>query len=81
MTPKNLWNIHAVGNSCSNTLMQHGTKTTPVFLLADGEVSWLLLPRSVSLTTGSTVQPENTFLYPQCDRSGLRKRNEDKHQH
>ena len=39
---------------------QHGTKTTPVFLLADGEASWSLLQRSVSLLPGSTVQPENT---------------------
>ena len=39
----------------------HGTKTTPVVLPADGEASWLLLPSSVSLLSGSTVQPENTY--------------------
>ena len=27
---------------------KHGTKTTPVFIPADGEASWLLLPSSVS---------------------------------
>ena len=40
---------------------KHGTKTTPVFLPADGEASWSLLPSSVSLLSGSTVQPENTY--------------------
>ena len=40
---------------------EHGTKTTPVFLAADGEASWLLLPSSVSLLSASTVQPENTY--------------------
>ena len=40
---------------------EHGTKTTPVFLPADGEASWSLLPGSVSLLSGGTVQPENTY--------------------
>ena len=40
---------------------EHGTKTTPVFLPADGEASWSLLPSSVSLLSGGTVQPENTY--------------------
>ena len=39
----------------------HGTKTTPVFLPADREVSWSLLPSSASLLSGSRVQPENTY--------------------
>ena len=60
---------------------RHGTKTNPGFLLADAEVSWLLLPSQISLLLGSTVQPENTFLYLQGDRSGQRKPKEDKHQH
>ena len=42
-------------------MQEHGTKTTPVFLPADGEASWLPLPSSVSLLSGSTVQPENTY--------------------
>ena len=42
-------------------MRKHGTKTTPVFLPADGEASWSLLPSSVSLLSGSTVQPENTY--------------------
>ena len=30
-------------------MSKHATKSTPVFLPADGEASWLLLPTSVSL--------------------------------
>ena len=40
---------------------EHGNKTIPVFLSAYGEASWLLLPSLVSLLSGSTVQPENTY--------------------
>ena len=40
---------------------QHGMKTFLVFLPADGEASWLLLPILVSLLSDSTVQPENTY--------------------
>ena len=42
-------------------MREHDTKTTPVFLPADGEASWSLLPSSVSLQSGGTVQPENTY--------------------
>ena len=42
-------------------MREHGTKTTLAFLPADGEASWSLLPRSVSLLSGGTVQPENTY--------------------
>ena len=42
-------------------MREHGTKTTPVFLPADGEASWSLLPSSISLLSGGTVQPENTY--------------------
>ena len=42
-------------------MRKHGTKTTPVFLPADGEASWLLHPSSVSLLSGGTVQPVNTY--------------------
>ena len=41
--------------------VRHGTKAAPVFLAADGEASWLLLPSSVSLVSGGTVQPVNTY--------------------
>ena len=41
-------------------MRKHGTKTTPVVLPADGEASWSLVPYSVSLLSGATVQPENT---------------------
>ena len=42
-------------------MQEHGTKTTPVFLLADGEASWLLLPRSVCLLSDSTMHSEDTY--------------------
>ena len=42
-------------------MREHGTKTTLVFLPADGEASWLLLSSSVSLLSGGIVQPENTY--------------------
>ena len=42
-------------------MREHGTKITPVFLPADGEASWSLLPNSVSLLSDSTVQTENTY--------------------
>ena len=42
-------------------MREHGTKNTPVFLPADGEASWLPLPSLVSLLSGGTVQPENTY--------------------
>ena len=42
-------------------MCKNGTKTTPVFLPADEKVSWLLLPSLVSLLSGGTVQPENTY--------------------
>ena len=44
-------------------MWEHGTKTTLVFLPADGEASWLLLQGSVSLLSGGTVQSENTNSY------------------
>ena len=42
-------------------MRDHGIKTTLVFLPADGEASWSLLPSSVSLLSGGTAQPENTY--------------------
>ena len=44
-------------------MRKHGTKTTLVFLPADGEVSWSLLPSLASLLSGSTVLPESTYFY------------------
>ena len=38
-----------------------GTKITPVFLPTDAEASWLPVSSSVSLLSGGTVQPENTY--------------------
>ena len=42
---------------------KHGTKSTPVFLPPDGEASWSLLRSSVSLLSGGTGQPENTYSH------------------
>ena len=42
-------------------MREYSTKTTPVFLPADEEASWSLLPSSVSLLSGSLVQLENTY--------------------
>ena len=43
-------------------MCKHGTKTNPLLLPADGEASWSVLPSSVSLLSGGTVQPENTYF-------------------
>ena len=64
-------------------MREYGTKTTLVFLSADGESSWSLLPSSVSLLSGGTVQPESTYfcilkLTVQIWESQKKK---DKHQH
>ena len=42
-------------------MYEGGTKITLVFLPADGEASWLLLPSMVSLLPGGAVQPENNY--------------------
>ena len=41
----------------------HDTKTPLVFLPADDESSWSLLPSLVSLLSSGTVQPENTYSH------------------
>ena len=40
---------------------EYDIKTTLVFLPADREASWALLPSSISLLSGGTVQPENMY--------------------
>ena len=52
---------HQKNNLVTHINAQHGTKTTSVFLPANGEASWPPLPCSVSLLSGSTVQPENSY--------------------
>ena len=42
--------------------IQHGSKTSTVFLSAHGEASWLLVPISASLLSSCTVKSEN--MYP-----------------
>ena len=44
-------------------MREHSTKTTPVFLPADEEASWSLLPSLVYSLSGGTVQPENTYSH------------------
>ena len=44
-------------------MYKHGTKTTQVFLPADGEAPWSLIPSLVSLLSGGKVQPENTYSH------------------
>ena len=41
-------------------MQEHGTKTTSVFLFADGEASWLLLPRLACLLSDGTAHLEDT---------------------
>ena len=62
-------------------MRERGTKTTPVFLPADGEASRSLLPSSVTLLPGGTVQPGNTYSRILKVWTGLRKPKKDKHQH
>ena len=50
-----------IATPAETSMHEHGTKTTPVFLPADGEASWSLLPSSVALLSGGTVQQENTY--------------------
>ena len=61
-------------------MRKHDIKTSPVFLPADGEASWSLLPTLVSILSGGTVQPENTYSRILKVRLGLRKPKKDKHQ-
>ena len=54
-------------------MQKHGTKTTPVFLTADGETS---------LLSGSTVQPENTYsCILKVTGQVWESQKKDKHQH
>ena len=57
----------------------HGTKTTPVFLLADGEAS--ISNFSLLTIKQHSATRKHLSLYPQGDRPGLRKPQMDKHQH
>ena len=62
MTLRDLGNIHT--NVIAVRIhfhVCHSTKTIPVFLPADGETSWSLLPSSVSLQSGGKLQPENMY--------------------
>ena len=43
-------------------MCEHGTKTTLVFLPADGEPSWSLLPSSVSLPSGGFKKEKEALM-------------------
>ena len=60
-------------------MSEHRTKTTLVFLPADGEASWLLFPSSVSLLSFGTVQPKHTDI--RILKVTERKPKEDNHEH
>ena len=64
MTPRDLRNIHTTQNSCKDAppCVNMTIKLPPVFLPADGEASWLLLPSLVSLISGHTEPLENTYF-------------------
>ena len=63
-------------------MREHGTKTTPAFLPADGEASWSLFPSSASLLSGGTVQPENTYSsILKVTAQVWKSQKKDKHQH
>ena len=62
-------------------MSEHGTKTTPGFLPADGEASWSLLPSKFGLLTIRGHSATRKHPYPQGDRSSMRKPKKDKHQH
>ena len=68
MTPSDLENIYTTRYSCRDTLPC--IETILSFLLTDGEASWLLL---LSITPYHSATRKHVFLYPQEDRSGLRK--------
>ena len=64
ITPRDLRNIPPTGDCCRDTFpcMNMALKLHQYFFwTADGKATWLLLPSSVSLLSGSTAQPENTY--------------------
>ena len=63
-------------------MSEYGTKTTPVFLAADGEASWSLLPSSISLLSDGKVQPKKTFSsFLKVTSQVWESQKKDKHQH
>ena len=63
-------------------MYEHGTKTTLLFSPADGEASSALLPSSVSLLSGGTLQPENTYSsILKVTGQVWESQKKDKHQH
>ena len=65
MTPRDLRNIHTTGNSCRDALpcVNMALKLSQYFYLLMEKPSWSLLPSLVSLLSGGTVQPENTYSF------------------
>ena len=62
MTPRDLRNIHTTRNSCRDALScANMALKLPRYFYLLMVTSWSLLPSSVSLLSGGTVQPENTY--------------------
>ena len=83
MTSTDLGNIHTTRNSYRGTISFNAMALKlPVFLPVDGEASWLLLLSLVSLLSRQhSATRKHIFIYPQGDRSGLRKLKKYKDQH
>ena len=82
MTPSDLRNIHTIGNSCRDALpcAKMSLKLPQYFKLL------MEKPRGRYFQVQPTIRwhsatREHLFLYPQGDRSGLRKPKKDKYQH
>ena len=59
----NLFGLHTFDNIAVGTpFYARHVKPDPVFLPTDGEVSWSLLSSLVSLLSGDTEQPKNTYF-------------------
>ena len=62
MRLRDLRNIDTIDKAVGTDFhAQHCHGITPVFLPADREASWLLLSSLISLLSGGTMQPENTY--------------------
>ena len=62
-------------------MREHGTKTTMVFLPADGEAYLVATFKfGILMVRQHSAIRKNLILYPQGDRSSLRKPKKGKHQ-
>ena len=61
-------------------MRERGTKTTMVFLPADGEASLVATFKGILMIRQHNAIRKHLILYPQGDRSSLRKPKKGKHQ-